>query len=199
MSNQLTREHLWTLEDYAERRDDFRQEVITHKRDRQIALGEHVRFLFEDRITILYQIQEMLRVERIYETEGIQEELEAYNPLIPDGDNWKVTLMLEYADAQERQQRLKELLGIEHKVWVQIGDFDKVYAIADEDLERSTEEKTSSVHFLRFQLTAGMVAAAHQGESISLGCDHPAYQQQLALNEVQCRSLVADLENLAVH
>lgn len=199
MSNRLSRDQLWSLEDYAEHRDTFRREVIAHKKNRQFGLGEHMRFLFEDRKTIHYQIQEMLRAERIYEAESIEEELEAYNPLIPDGDNWKVTLMLEYPDEEEREQQLRALLEVENKVWVKIGDFDKVYAIADEDMERSTEEKTSSVHFLRFQLTAGMVASAHQDEPISIGCDHEQYPYQLELDGGQRHAIVADLDNLAVH
>ncbi len=171
----LKREDLIPLETYHEQRADFRREVMAHKANRQIAVGPHATLYFEDRLTIQYQIQEMLRVERIFEAEAINEELGAYNPLIPDGDNWKATFMIEYADAAERQVALTQLVGIEDRVWVQVGDGERTWAIADEDLERSREEKTSAVHFLRFQLDSQSVAAAKAGAAISIGIDHPAY------------------------
>jgi hypothetical protein len=171
----LQRDDLWTLEAYAKKRPDFRKEVMTHKKDRQIQLGDHVRMLFEDEKTIRYQIQEMLRIEKVFEEEGIQDELDAYNPLIPDGNNWKCTMMIEFPDIEERRSALAKLIGIEDKIWMRVGDHSTVLPIANEDLERSTEEKTSSVHFMRFQLTADMIASAKNGEDIWIGVDHPQY------------------------
>lgn len=171
----LKHEDLFSLEEYAKRRPEFRKEVMEHKRDRQVALGEHVRLYFEDRLIIQYQIQEMLRAERIFEQEGIQEELDSYNPLIPDGSNWKATFMVEYPDPEERKEMLAKLIGIEDKTWVQVKGFDKVAPIADEDLERETEEKTSSVHFLRFELTPEMVKAVKDGADIAMGVEHEHY------------------------
>jgi hypothetical protein len=172
----LTREDLMSLERYAEERPAFRARVMEHKKHRQVHLGEHATLYFEDRITIQYQIQEMLRVERIFEREGIQEELDAYNPLIPDGSNLKATFMIEYADPAERKRELGRLVGIEDRVWVQVAGHDPVFAIADEDLERATEEKTSSVHFLRFELSDAMVAALKQGAALGMGVDHENYR-----------------------
>ncbi|MGA7979634.1 MAG: DUF3501 family protein, partial [Chromatiaceae bacterium] len=148
----LTRDDLHSLEKYAELRSEFRNRVMAHKKTRQVALGPHITLYFEDRLTMQYQVQEMLRAERIFEAAGIQEELDAYNPLIPDGSNWKATFMVEYEDADERREALSRLIGIEDRVWVRVAGFDKVGAIADEDLEREDETKTSSVHFLRFEL-----------------------------------------------
>ncbi len=196
----LSRADLWSLEEYAERRPQFRAEVMQHKKTRQLALGAHARLYFEDALTIKYQIQEMLRIEKVFEAHGIQEELDAYNPLIPDGDNWKATFMLEYEDPAERAQRLAELVGIEDKVWLQVGDCERVYPVADEDLERSNDDKTSSVHFLRFQLSPQMLAAASQGEPIYAGIDHPAYPHEAAEVEESIRaSLVNDLRAGSVH
>jgi len=175
----LKREDLWSLEEYAQKRPQFRAEVMAHKKDRQVRLGEHATLYFEDETTMRYQIQEMLRAERIFEAEGIQEELDAYNPLIPDGSNWKATFMVEYDDIDERKQALAKLIGIEEKVWICVDGFEKVYPIADEDLERETEEKTSSVHFMRFELTAPMAAAVKEGAAIGAGIDHSAYQATL--------------------
>ena len=172
----LTRADLYSLEQYAERRSAFRDKVMAHKKNRRVALGPHAALYFEDRLTIQYQVQEMLRAERIFESAGIDEELAAYNPLIPDGSNWKATFMLEYDDVNERRGALEKLIGIEGRVWVKIVGFDPVFAIADEDLERDTEEKTSAVHFLRFELSPQMVAAAKEGAAISMGIDLPAYQ-----------------------
>jgi len=177
--NKLSADDLWTLEDYARRRDEFRREVMAHKRDRQVVLGEHARLLFEDRTTIRYQVQEMLRVERIFEREGIQDELEAYNPLIPDGSNWKATFLLEYADVDERRQATVDLVGIEDRVWVQVEGCEPVYAIADEDMERDTPEKTSTVHFLRFELDPAMAGRAREGAALAMGIDHPHYRETL--------------------
>ena len=172
----LTRSDLWSLEQYAEQRADFRRKVLAHKRHRQVALGEHVRLYFEDRLTIRYQIQEMLRIERVFEPAGIQEELDAYNPLIPDGRNWKATLMIEYEDPEQRKVELERLVGLEHRVWVRIGSCEPIYAIADEDLDRATADKTSAVHFLRFELPDAAIAEVHQSADVSVGIDLPAYR-----------------------
>ena len=171
----LSRADLWSLEEYAQERAGFREKVLAHKKSRQLALGAHARLYFEDALTIKYQIQEMLRIERVFEAEGIMEELEAYNPLIPDGHNWKATFMIEYTDPAERAVRLGELIGIEDQTWLQVEGFDKIFAIADEDLERDNADKTSSVHFMRYELTAAMVTAAKGGAAILAGIDHPNY------------------------
>ncbi|RLA49070.1 MAG: DUF3501 domain-containing protein [Gammaproteobacteria bacterium] len=170
----LSRTDLWSLEEYAERRSAFRSEVMAHKRVRQVPLGEHMRLYFEDRFTIRYQIQEMLRIEKVFEADGINEELEAYNPLIPDGHNWKATFMIEYDEPEERARQLSRMIGIEDRVWLQVQGCDRIYPIADEDLERDNEHKTSSVHFLRFELMPSMIAAVHSGAIICAGVDHPA-------------------------
>ena len=175
MTRKLTREDLLSLEDYAASRGDVRAAVMEHKKTRQVALGDNATLYFEDEQTIRYQIQEMLRIEKVFEAEGIQDELDAYNPLLPDGSNWKATFMLEYDDPVERKTMLSKLLGVEKCVWVAVTGHDKVTPIADEDLEREDEEKTSSVHFLRFELTPEMVAAVQSGADISMGIDHPAY------------------------
>jgi hypothetical protein len=191
----LSRADLWSLEEYAEQRPAFRADVMQHKKTRQLALGEHARLYFEDSLTIRYQIQEMLRIEKVFEPEAINEELEAYNPLIPDGCNWKATFMLEYEDPAERQEQLQQLLGIEDKVWLQVEDCDRVYPIADEDLDRSNDSKTSSVHFLRFELSPSMIAAAKAGATISAGIDHPAYPIAASAVPAEVRdSLAADLD-----
>lgn len=176
----LTRQDLMSLEEYAEQRPTFRQQVIAHKKNRQVSVSEHTTLYFEDRLTIQYQIQEMLRIERIFEPAGIEEELEAYNALIPDGSNFKATFMIEYENENERHQALKKLIGVEDKVWVQVKGFDRVWAIADEDLDRENEVKTSAVHFLRFELDESMVAAAIAGEDINIGIDHPHCQCSIA-------------------
>lgn len=195
LMEKLKREDLYTLEDYARQRAELRADVMSHKRNRQVPLGPNATLYFEDRKTIQYQIQEMLRVERIFEAEGIEDELAAYNPLIPDGDNWKATFMLEFEDAAERRRRLSALVGIEDTVWVRVGDMDKVFAIADEDMDRDTEDKTSSVHFLRFQLTPEMVRAACEGAPLSVGIDHVDYPHRLdPLPENFRAALVADLD-----
>ncbi len=174
----LTRESLWTLEEYARRRPAFRAEVIAHKKNRTVAVGPHVTLAFEDERTIRYQVQEMLRIEKTFEEDGILAELEAYNPLIPDGANLKATMMIEYPDPEERARELQRLKGIEDRVWMRVAGFDPVFAIADEDMERENDTKTSAVHFLRFEFTVGMIAAFRTG-AVSLGIDLPAYEQRI--------------------
>lgn len=172
----LNRESLYTLEKYAELRKGFRQKVMEHKKNRHLAIGPNATLYFEDRMTMQYQVQEMLRVERIFEADAIQEELDAYNPMIPDGKNWKATFMLEFPDAGQRRKELARLVGIENRIWVKIDGFDRVIPVADEDLERATTDKTSSVHFLRFELTDDMVTALKNGAALSAGIDHEAYR-----------------------
>ncbi|HET9042925.1 MAG TPA: DUF3501 family protein [Burkholderiales bacterium] len=185
---------LMTLEAYARNRKEFRAKVMAHKKDRSVALGDHVTLVFEDELTIRYQVQEMLRIERIFEQEGIQGELEAYNPLVPDGRNFKATMMIEYPDVNERKHALARLKGIEDRVWVQVEGCEKVHAIADEDLDRSTEEKTSAVHFLRFELTDEMAASLKYGVGLGIGVDHPEYSAEIAALPSNIRnSLVNDL------
>jgi len=191
----LKREELISLENYAQQRDEFRRKVMAHKKNRLIPVGPNVTLHFEDRLIIQYQIQEMLRAEKIFEVDAIQEELDAYNPLIPDGSNWKATMMIEYTDPEERAVALTQLLGIENKVWMQVNGFDKVYPITDEDLERETEDKTSAVHFMRFELSPDMVSAAINGAAIGLGVSHPAYSHSTnVLADNYRTSLVADLD-----
>lgn len=192
--DKLTRNDLHSLEKYAELRPAFRSQVMAHKKHRQVQIGPHARLTFEDRLTMQYQIQEMLRIERIFEAEGIEEELKAYNPLIPDGTNWKATFMVEYEDPAERRLALTKLIGIERRIWIRVDDLERVWAIADEDLERETAEKTSSVHFLRFDLTPAMSAAVKAGASISVGIDHPAYTYQVdPVDQLTRDSLAQDL------
>jgi len=190
----LTREALYSLEDYAEARPAFRARVMAHKRSRQVPLGPNVTLYFEDRLTMQYQVQEMLRAERIFEAGGIDEELAAYNPLIPGGTNWKATFMIEFPEVEARRDALATMLGIEDRVWVQVEGFDPIWAIADEDLERDTDEKTSAVHFLRFELSREMVKAVLSGAGVSAGIDHPAYRHTVAALPGNVRdSLAADL------
>lgn len=191
----LTRGDLYTLEQYAEVRPHFRATVMAHKKNRTVPVGPHATLYFEDRLTMQYQIQEMLRVERIFEAGGIEDELGAYNPLIPDGSNWKATFMLEYEDVDARREALSRLVGIEDRVWVQVSDCDRAWAVADEDMERETAAKTSSVHFLRFQLTPEMVAKAKAGAAISVGIDQDAYRYSVEpLSQGVRDSLAADLD-----
>jgi len=191
---ELTREDLYSLEEYSTIRPGFRTQVMAHKKDRQLAIGPNATLYFEDRLTMQYQVQEMLRIERIFEFAGIQEELETYNPLIPDGSNWKATFMIEYTDPDERKAALSRLIGIEKRVWVQVADFEQVYPITNEDLERETEDKTSSVHFLRFELTPGMITALRVGAALAIGIDHPAYTYEVRNLPGKVRvSLVSDL------
>jgi Protein of unknown function (DUF3501) len=190
----LTRGDLYSLEQYAELRPEFRARVMAHKKDRKLPIGPVATLYFEDRLTVQYQIQEMLRVERIFEAAGIEEELAAYNPLIPDGANWKATLMLEEPDVDRRRQLLAGLVGIEDRVWVKVDGHERVFALADEDLERDTEEKTSSVHFLRFELSPAMVRDARSGAAFGFGIDHSSYTHRTDPVAENVRSaLLADL------
>lgn len=190
----ITRDSLMSLEQYARERPAFRARVLAHKKTRALALGEHLSLIFEDELTIRYQIQEMLRIEKIFEDDGIHNELEAYNPLVPDGSNFKATMLIEYPDAEQRHQMLAQLKGIEDRVWVQVAGCERVWAIADEDLERENEEKTSAVHFLRFELNPEMKERFEQGAALAVGVDHPHYNATVpAVPEPLRRSLLADL------
>ncbi len=191
--NHLTHENLYSLEQYARMRPAFRAKVIEHKKNRRLALGEHAALYFEDLLTMQYQVQEMLRLERMFEPEAIQEELDVYNPLIPDGQNWKATFMVEYSDAEERKAMLARLVGIEDTVWLRVQGYDKVFPIANEDLDRSTPDKTASVHFMRFELTPAMCAAVKEGAAIHAGIDHPEYPIDLEVPAQVRDSLAADL------
>ena len=192
--NKLSRDDLFSLEQYAEARPAFREKVLEHKKNRRLDLGTNAALYFEDRLTMQYQVQEMLRIERIFEAEGINEELDAYNPLIPDGTNWKATFMVEFPDITERKAMLTQLVGIEDRVYVHVADFDRVYAIADEDLERADEEKTSAVHFLRFELPPEQIAALKSGASLIAGIDHENYQVEVSPIPDNIRaSLINDL------
>jgi len=189
----LTRADLFSLEQYAEQRPVFRAQVIEHKKTRKVHIGEHATLYFENRLTVQYQIQEMLRIEKVFDAAGIQDELDAYNPLIPDGRNLKATFMIEYADEGERKGALAQLLGIEAKTWLQVEGFAKVYPICDEDLERETADKTSSVHFCRFEFSPEMVAAAKAGAPLSAGIEHVNYNHTISPLPQPIRdSLVAD-------
>jgi hypothetical protein len=190
----IKRDSLLTLEAYAKQRPQFRAKVIEHKKLRTVHLGANLTLQFEDELTVRYQVQEMLRIERIFEEDGIQHELDAYNPLIPDGGNWKATMMLEYPDAEERRRRLAELKGVERKVWVEVEGAPRVWAIADEDLERENDEKTSSVHFLRFELERAARERLRAGARVSLGVDHPNYSARVELSPEQKSALAADLQ-----
>ncbi len=190
----LIREDLYSLEQYSDVRDDFRTEVLAHKRNRRIALGTNASLYFEDRLTMQYQVQEMLRIERIFEADGINDELKVYNPLIPDGSNWKATFMVEFPEVEERQAMLRQLVGVENRVYVRIGSYDPVYAIADEDLERSDDVKTSAVHFLRFELPGHQVAALKADAVLAAGIDHENYQVEVSpVAENTRAALLADL------
>jgi hypothetical protein len=176
----LTRDCLLSLEKYAEKRSAFRDKVMAHKKDRRLDLGTNAALYFEDRLTMQYQVQEMLRIEKIFEADGINEELDAYNPLIPDGSNWKATFMIEFPEADERQKMLEQLVGIEDRVYVQVEDFARVFAIADEDMDRSDEQKTSAVHFMRFELPAEQSVALKSGASLIAGIDHENYRVEVS-------------------
>jgi len=191
----ITRESLLTLEAYAREREAFRRRVIEHKKPRTVHVGEHVTLLFEDELTVRYQIQEMLRIEKTFEEAGIQNELAVYNPLVPDGANWKATMLVEYEDVEERKRALAKLRGIERKVWVRVEGEKPVYAIADEDLERANPEKTASVHFLRFELTAPLMLALKAGAALAIGVDHPEYSA--AIDPVAKATRDALLKDLA--
>jgi hypothetical protein len=195
MMNKLSRDDLLSLEQYAETRTAFRDKVLEHKKNRRLELGTNAALYFEDRLTMQYQVQEMLRIEKIFEADGINEELDAYNPLIPDGSNWKATFMVEFPDIDERRAMLTQLIGIEDRVYVHVADFERVYAIADEDLERADEEKTSAVHFLRFELPAEQVTALKSGATLMAGIDHDNYRVEISPVPTNIRdSLVNDLE-----
>jgi len=192
---QLIREDLFSLEEYASKRQDYRASVIEHKKNRKVPLGENAMLYFEDRLTLQYQIQEMLRIEKIFEADGINEELGAYNPLIPDGKNLKATFMIEYSDAEERQRVLETLGGIEDKVWVQVEGFDKVYAIADEDMDRNRDGKTSAVHFMRFEFSNEMITQLKSDKPLSMGINYDGFMQNvspIAVNTQQ--ALLKDFE-----
>jgi hypothetical protein len=189
----IERDSLLSLEAYAKQRNAFRAQVMEHKKRRTVHLGGHLTLLFEDELTVRYQVQEMLRIERIFEEEGIRHELDAYNPLVPDGGNWKATMLLEYPDEAERRRMLGALKGIERRVWVQVAGAGRVYAIADEDLERENDEKTSSVHFLRFELEGPMRERLRQGSAVTVGVDHPHYAAAVELAPEQRAALASDL------
>ncbi|MDG1442189.1 MAG: DUF3501 family protein [Pseudomonadales bacterium] len=190
----LNRQDLWSLEDYSNERAAFRERVLAHKKDRKVLIGDHILFIFEDLLSIRYQVQEMLRIEKVFDAAGITDELEAYNPLIPDGNNWKCTMLIQYADVDERKIKLQEMKGIEDCVWVKVDGQDPVFAIADEDMERANDEKTSAVHFLRFQFPQEMVASLQSGAAVQVGIDHQAYEEKpLQLPEPTRASLVSDL------
>jgi hypothetical protein len=196
----LSREDLWSLEQYAEKREEFRAKVLEHKKNRFINLTPNARLIFEDELTLRYQIQEMLRIEKVFEADGIQDELDAYNPLIPDGDNWKCTFMIEYDDVPERKEKLAGLIGVEDQVWMQVDGHEKSYAIADEDMDRTNDVKTSSVHFMRFQLSPAAIIDAVGGAKILIGCDH----ENMNVGPIEVadnvrRSLVEDLEKPTIN
>ncbi len=194
MAAPLTRSDLMSLEQYSQQRGDFRSKVIAHKKHRRVGIGSHLFLYFEDRLTIQYQVQEMLRIEKIFESEGIEEELGAYNPLIPDGQNLKATAMLEYQDVDERKRQLALLKGIEDMVWIQVEGFDPVYAISNEDLERSNAEKTSAVHFMRFELKPEMINALRNGAALKMGSSHESYRHSTAVEPRIREALLADLD-----
>lgn len=190
----LEKKDLFSLEKYAEIRDEFRKQVMQHKKNRRLELNPHAVLYFEDILTMKYQIQEMLRIEKIFEAEGIQEELDVYNPLIPDGSNWKATFMIEYTNVNERKKALAKLIGIEKTVWVRVDDSEKVFAISNEDLTRDNNEKTASVHFMRFELTKNMHAQAKVGLPIYFGIDHPLFKTEVVVPPEIQKSLVQDLD-----
>ena len=194
MSNPITRDDLMSLEQYAEKRGEFRQQVLLHKKHRQVALGPNATLYFEDRLTLLYQIQEMLRIEKVFEAAGINEELEAYNPLVPGGRNFKATFMIEYPDPVIRAAQLEKLLGIEDLLWMQVGDHDKIWSIADEDLERATDTKTSAVHFVRFEVSDEMAQELKAGAKWNIGVQHPVYSYDLDIVDETRASLLNDLD-----
>jgi len=194
MTQQITRDDLMSLEQYAEQRGEFRQKVLAHKKHRQVALGPNATLYFEDRLTLLYQIQEMLRIEKVFEADGINEELEAYNPMIPSGRNFKATFMIEYADATVRAAQLEKMVNIEDLVWMQVGKRDKIWAIADEDLERSNDTKTSAVHFMRFEISDEMAQELKAGADLQIGVQHAVYTYDVLVEGDTRASLLADLD-----
>jgi len=194
MIREITRDDLMSLEQYAEQRAEFRQKVLAHKKHRQVALGPNATLYFEDRLTLLYQIQEMLRIEKVFEADGINEELEAYNPMIPSGRNFKATFMIEYADATVRAAQLEKMVNIEDLVWMQVGEHDKIWAIADEDLERSNDTKTSAVHFMRFEVNDEMAQELKAGADLQIGVQHAVYTYDVLVAGDTRTSLLADLD-----
>ena len=190
----ITRDSLMTLEAYSKARPDFRKQVIAHKKRRTVPLGDHVTLLFEDELTVRYQIQEMLRIEKIFEEDGIAQEVEAYAPLVPEGSNWKATMLIEYPDVNERKRELARLIGVEDRMFVEVEGHARVYAIADEDLDRETEEKTSAVHFVRFEFPPAAAAAVKAGASVKLGCDHKNYPAHTTISPEALASLAGDLK-----
>jgi hypothetical protein len=188
----LKREDLYSLEQYSEQRPAFRAKVLAHKKDRRVNVGPNLSLYFEDRLTVQYQVQEMLRIEKIFEADGIEDELGAYNPLVPDGQNLKCTAMLEFTNVDQRRERLAQLVGIEHLVWLQVGGYPKVFAISNEDLERSTDEKTSAVHFMRFELTGEMIAALRDNAGLAFGTDHAGYPYTAEVSAQSRNALVHD-------
>ena len=190
----LTRQDLWSLEQYAERRPAFREQVIEHKKARRVALGEHATLLFEDALTMRYQVQEMLRVERVFEAHLIEEEIEAYNPLIPDGSNWKATFLIEYGDPAQRNAALHRMPGVEHQVWFSVGDGERRFVHANDDLDRTERDKTAAVHFLRFELTESDVAGVKAGAPVRMGIDHHELPYAVQLPPASAHALAADLD-----
>ena len=194
LTGNITAANLMSLEAYSKWRKEHKAEVMAHRQLRSVHLGEHINLQFESETTIRYQIQEMLRIEKIFEEEGILQEIEAYAPLVPDGSNWKATMMIEYPDINERKRELARLIGVEDRMFVEVEGYERVYAIADEDLERENEEKTSAVHFVRFELAPAMCAAVKAGASVKLGCDHTNYPAHATINAETLASLAGDLK-----
>jgi hypothetical protein len=195
LTGKITADSLMTLEAYSKWRKAHKAEIIAHRKLRSVQLGEHITVQFESELTMRYQVQEMLRIEKIFEEEGIQSEIDAYAPLVPDGGNWKATMLIEYPDANERKRELARLIGVEDRMFVEVEGHARVYAIADEDLERENEEKTSSVHFLRFELTPAMREAVKAGAAVKLGCDHTNYPAHLQIAPETLASLAGDLKS----
>lgn len=190
----LQRSDLWSLEQYSQEREAFRKKVLEHKKHRYVFMGDHLTLTFEDRLTIQYQVQEMLRVEKIFEAEDIEDELSAYNPMIPEGRNLKATMMVEYEDPEERRRELAKLVGLENQVWLQVEGFDKVVPIADEDLDRTTEDKTSAVHFLRFEFDDKMIEALKSGAALTAGSSHPQLDYSMQVPDDVRQALVEDFD-----
>lgn len=189
----ISKENLMTLEAYSKYRKEHKPAIIAHRRLRSVALGEHITMQFESEMTIRYQIQEMLRVEKIFEEQAIQDEIDTYAPLVPNGNNWKATMLIEYSDVEQRKLALSTMIGIEDRMYIEVAGYPKVYAIADEDLDRENEEKTSAVHFVRFQFSPAMVAAIKSGISVKLGCDHPNYPMSTIIPDTALKALKLDL------
>jgi hypothetical protein len=193
LTGKITRDSLMTLEAYSRYRKERKSEVIAHRKLRSVPLGDHINLQFESELTIRYQIQEMLRIEKIFEEEGIEQEIEAYAPLVPDGSNWKATMLIEYPDVNERKRELARLIGVEDRMFVEVEGHERIYAIADEDLDRENDEKTSAVHFVRFEFTPGMAAAIKAGASVKIGCDHRNYPAHMTIAAETLASLAGDL------